>query len=103
MHQARVPSGKFCGRPAVALTAVQIGAAREFRCRKHAEPNDTPIPPRAIFRLVRVTVSVDVAAVCWSARVAELEAAKQVRAVLEAAGGRPGPAKARSWMARTGA
>lgn len=101
MHQARIPSGRFCGRPATLITARAVGISPEFRCDKHAEPTATPIPSPALFRLVRVTVQVDFAAVTWGASAAELEAAAHVLELLEAAGGRAGPAKARSWMART--
>ena len=100
MHQAKVPSGRFCGRPATFLTIPDSGITHEFRCAKHADRNATPIPSPVVFRLVRVTVQVDFAALTWGASAAELEAADHVRAVLEAAGGRPGPAKARSWMAK---
>lgn len=101
MHTMKGPSERFCARPAIAILDYRDGLPPRFVCAKHAGHNPTPIPSPARFRLVRVSVTVDFVAVAWGSSVAELEAAVRARDALEAAGGLPGPARSRSWMAQT--
>jgi hypothetical protein len=86
MHRYKPPTQRICGRPAVAFNACRVDTELEYRCAKHATPEDRPIPPGAVVRRVRVIVQADVAAVCWGASSAEAEAVERVRAALEAAG-----------------
>ena len=78
---------EVCGRPAVAVRQGPAPRLAEFVCARHARPADLPLAANEVFRRVRLSLTVDFAAVSWPPAAAHAEAVDRLnRAVLDAGG-----------------